>query len=102
MARDQQGLELKRRTTSAEACERAAGEYYGWRGDPLARSQKAVDTDRAFNLGSSAIASLFLLNGFRGDNPAVSKAIGAAEAAQSGASSREKRHLAAARAWAAG
>ena len=64
--------------------------------------QEAVDRDPAFTLGSSAIASLFLLNGFRGDSPAVTRALGAAEAAIGGASSRERRHLAAAKAWAAG
>src|ERR1700675_1234013 len=102
MVRDQQGLELTGTTASPQAFDRAASDYYGWRGDPIATLQEAVDNDPAFNLGSSAIASLFLLNGFRGDNPAVSKAVGAPEAAIAGASSREKRHLAAAQAWAAG
>ena len=102
MARDQQGLEIGGAPASAEALDRAVSDYYAWKGDPIAILQEAVDKDPAFNLGSSAIASLLLLNGFRGDNPAVIKAIGAAEAAQSGASSREKKHLAAAKAWAAG
>jgi tetratricopeptide (TPR) repeat protein len=102
MARDMQGLELTGTPASAEAFDLATTDYYAWKGDPIATLQQAVDDDPAFNLGSSAIASLFLLNGFRGDNPAVSKAIGAAEAAIGGASSREKRHLAAAKAWAAG
>src|SRR6202044_3410592 len=99
MARDQQGLEIGGAPASAEALDRAVSDYYAWKGDPIAILQEAVDKDPAFNLGSSAIASLFLLNGFRGDNPAVVSAIGAAEAAQSGASSREKKHLAAAKAW---
>jgi tetratricopeptide (TPR) repeat protein len=102
MARDQQGLEIAGAPASAEALDSAVSDYYAWKGDPIATLQQAVDKDPAFNLGSSAIASLFLLNGFRGDNPMVGNAIGAAEAAQSGASSRERRHLAAAKAWAAG
>jgi tetratricopeptide (TPR) repeat protein len=102
MARDLQGLELTGAQASAAALDLATSDYFAWKGDPIATLQQAVDDDPAFNLGASAIASLFLLNGFRGDNPAVTKAIGAAEAALKGASSREKRHLAAAKAWAAG
>jgi tetratricopeptide (TPR) repeat protein len=102
MARDQQGLDITGAPASAAALDRAVTDYYAWRGDPIAVLQEAVDNDPAFNLGASAIASLFLLNGFRGDNPAVSRAIRTAEAAIGGASSREKRHLEAAKAWAAG
>src|SRR5580658_3448492 len=102
MARDQQGLEIAGAPASAEALDSAVSDYYAWKGDPIATLQEAVDKDPAFNLGSSAIASLFLLNGFRGDNPAVTRAIAAAEAAQPGASSRERRHLEAAKAWASG
>jgi tetratricopeptide (TPR) repeat protein len=102
MARDQQGLDITGAPRSAAALDRAVTDYYAWKGDPIAVLQEAVDNDPAFNLGGSAIASLFLLNGFRGDNPTVSRAIGAAEAAIGGASSREKRHLEAAKAWAAG
>jgi tetratricopeptide (TPR) repeat protein len=102
MAKDLQGLDIAGAPASAAALDRAVTEYLAWKGDPIAVLQEAVDRDPAFTLGASAIASLFLLNGFRGDNPAVTRAIGAAEAAISGASSREKRHLAAAKAWAAG
>jgi tetratricopeptide (TPR) repeat protein len=102
MAKDIQGLEITGAPASAAALDSAVADYYAWRGDPIATLQEAVDKDPAFNLGASAIASLFLLNGFRGDNPAVTKAIAAAEAALSDATSREKRHLAAAKAWAAG
>jgi hypothetical protein len=102
MARDQQGLEIAGSAASAQALDRAILDYFAWKGDPIATLQEAVDNDPAFNLGSSAIASLYVLNGFRGDNPLVTQAIGAAEASISGASSREKRHLAAAKAWADG
>ncbi|MGA2794853.1 MAG: tetratricopeptide repeat protein [Roseiarcus sp.] len=102
MAKDQQGLDVAGAPASAAALDRAVTEYLAWKGDPIAVLQEAVGCDPAFTLGASAIASLLLLNGFRGDNPAVTTAIGAAEAAIPGASSREKRHLAAAKAWAAG
>ncbi|MGA2043510.1 MAG: tetratricopeptide repeat protein [Roseiarcus sp.] len=102
MARDQQGLDVSGAPASAEALDRAVTDYFAWKGDPIAILQEAVDADPAFTLGSSAIASLYLLNGFRGDNPAVTRALGAAEAGIAGASSRERRHLAAAKAWAAG
>jgi tetratricopeptide (TPR) repeat protein len=102
MAKDQQGLDVVGAPASVAALDRAIADYLAWRGDPIAVLQEAVARDPAFTLGASAIASLFLLNGFRSDNPAVTVAIDAAEAAMSGASSRERRHLAAAKAWAAG
>jgi len=102
MARDQQGLDVSGAPASVDALDRAVTEYYAWKGDPIGTLQAAVDADPAFNLGSSAIAALYALNGFRGDHPSVTTAIGAAEAAIAGASARERRHLAAAKAWAAG
>ncbi len=102
MAKDQQGLEVAGAPASVAALDRAVTEYLAWKGDPVAVLQEAIESDPAFTLGASAIASLFLLNGFRGDNPAVTRAIGAAEAAIGGASSRERRHRAAPKAWAAG
>jgi tetratricopeptide (TPR) repeat protein len=102
MAKDAQGLSLAGSPDSAAAFDRAVDDYYGWKGDPVGLLQGALDRDPAFTLGASAIASLYLLNGFRGDNPAVATALAAAEASIGGASSREKRHLDAANAWAAG
>lgn len=102
MAKDAQGLELAGSPDSITAFDRAVDDYYGWKGDPIGLLQGALDRDPAFTLGASAIASLYALNGFRGDNPAVTQALAAAEASIGGASSREKRHLDAARAWAAG
>ncbi|MGE3149104.1 MAG: tetratricopeptide repeat protein, partial [Pseudorhodoplanes sp.] len=61
----------------------------------------AVEKDEQFSLGHSAIASLYLLNGFRGDNPAVTSALDKAAAVKA-VTAREKRHLEAARAWAEG
>jgi hypothetical protein len=102
MARDQQGLDVTGSVDSAVALDQAVADYLAWKGDPIAILRDATAADGSFMLGHAAIASLFLLNGFRGDNPAVVSAIEAADAASGGATAREKRHLAATRAWAAG
>lgn len=102
MARDQQGLTLAGAPASAAAFDRAIADYYGLTGDPVGILKAAVERDPAFALGGVAIAALFMVGGFRGDAPEVTRAIGAAEAAIGGGSSREKRHLAAVKAWAAG
>jgi tetratricopeptide (TPR) repeat protein len=102
MAADQQGLPLAGSPASAEAFDRAVADYYGLTGDPVGVLKAAVERDPAFALGSAAIAGLFMVGGFRGDHPEVAGAIGAAEAAIGGASSRERRHLAAIAALAAG
>lgn len=102
MATDAQGLQVRATDESAAALDRAISDCFGWKGDPVAHLQDAVDRDPDFSLGSSAIASLFLLGGFRGDHPRVTVALAAAERASTGASSRERLHLSAARRLAAG
>lgn len=102
MPRDAQGLEVTGSAQTAEAFDQAVTDYYAWKGDPVAVLQDAADRDPAFTLGHSAIASLLVLNGFRGDHADVTKAIAAAEASIGGATVREQRHLVAAKAWAAG
>jgi tetratricopeptide (TPR) repeat protein len=102
MARDQQGLPLLGSTDSAAAFDRAIADYYGLTGDPVGVLKAAFARDPAFALGGVAIAALFMVGGFRGDHPEVAGALRSAEAAMGGASSREKRHLAAVQAWAAG
>jgi tetratricopeptide (TPR) repeat protein len=102
MTTDAQGLQVTASAEAAAAFDLAISDYFGWKGDPVARLQAAVDQDPGFSLGSSAIAALFLLGGFRGDHPRVVTALAAAERGRSGATSRETRHLAAARLLAAG
>jgi tetratricopeptide (TPR) repeat protein len=102
MAADAQGLPVTASNESAAALDRAISDYFGWKGDPVTGLQSAVDNDPDFGLGSSAIASLFLLGGFRGDHPCVITALAAAERASAGATAREVLHLAAAKALAAG
>ncbi len=102
MAKDQQGLPLAGASESAAAFDRAVADYWGLRGDPVGVLKAALAADPSFALGAVAIADLFLIGGFRGDHPEVTNAIAAADAAIGGASERERRHLAAAKAWAAG
>ncbi|WP_168790541.1 tetratricopeptide repeat protein [Paraburkholderia aromaticivorans] len=102
MAIDAQGLPVTASDESVVALDRAISDCFGWKGDPVARLQDAVDQDPDFGLASSAIASLFLLGGFRGDYPRVTTALDSAEQASAGATPREIRHLAAARTLAAG
>jgi hypothetical protein len=102
MPADSQGLAVTGNATSVAALDRAVSDYYAWKGDPVALLYTATGQDPAFTLGHSAIASLLALNGFRGDNPAVTDAIAKAETAIGGATARERQHLAAAKAWAAG
>ncbi len=101
MAKDQQGLTLAGSLASAEAFDRALADYYGLTGDPVGALKPALARDPAFVLGGVAIAMLYMVGGFRGDHPEVAGALRAAEAA-GGGSDRERRHLAAAKAWAEG
>ncbi len=102
MAKDQQGLPLAGAPESAAAFDRAVADYWGLTGDPVGALKGALAADPSFALGAIAIADLFLIGGFRGDHAEVTKALAAAEAAIGAASERERRHLAAAKAWASG
>ena len=102
MAKDQQGLTITGSPQSAEAFDRAVADYFGLTGDPVGILKQAVANDASFALGGVAIAGLFMIGGFRGDHPEVTKAIAGAESGMRGASSRERLHLAAVRAWSEG
>jgi len=102
MAKDQQGLTLAGVKASAEAFDRAVADYYALSGDPVGVLKQALAADPGFALGGAAIAGLFMIGGFRGDHPEVVAGFRAAEAAIDGASARERLHLAAVKAWAAG
>src|SRR5580658_6416153 len=102
MAKDQQGLTLAGSPESAAAFDRAIADYYGLTGDPVGILRQALAHDPDFALGGAAIAALYMIGGFRGDHPEAVHALGAAEAAIGGASERERRHIAAATAWAEG
>jgi len=102
MARDQQGLTLAGSSDSAAAFDRAIADYYGLTGDPVGILKQALARDPDFALGAVAIAALYMIGGFRGDHAEVAKAFAAAEPAMRRASERERRHFAAAKAWAEG
>src|SRR5579871_1820102 len=102
MARDQQGLPLSATQKSAEAFDAAVADYWGVTGDPVGILKAALAEDPGFMLGAVAIAALFLVGGFRGDDPEVMSAIRVAEAAAPQATERERLHLAAVTAWAGG
>ena len=102
MARDQLGLPLTGSDDSARAYDRALSDYWALTGDPVGALKGALANDQNFALGATAVAGFFLIGGLRGDHPEVLGAIHAAERGISGASSREKLHLAAVRAWADG
>jgi tetratricopeptide (TPR) repeat protein len=102
MTRDQQGLTLAGAKPSAEAFDHAVADYYALSGDPVGVLKQALAADPGFALGGVAIAGLFMIGGFRGDHPEVAAGLRSAEAAIGGASARERLHLAAVKAWAAG
>jgi tetratricopeptide (TPR) repeat protein len=102
MAKDQQGLTLAGSTESAAAFDRAIADYYGLTGDPVGILKQALASDPEFALGGVGIAALYMIGGFRGDHPEVVNALRAAERTILRASERERRHLAAAAAWAEG
>jgi tetratricopeptide (TPR) repeat protein len=102
MAKDQQGLTLAGSRDSAAAFDRAVADYYGLTGDPVGVLKQALASDPEFALGGVAIAALYVIGGFRGDHPEVVNALGTAERAIRGASERERRLLAATKAWAEG
>ncbi len=102
MAKDQQGLTLAGSSASAGAFDRAVADYYALGGDPVGALKQALAGDPEFALAGVAIAGLFMIGGFRGDHSEVVNGLHAAEAAIGKASRREKLHLAAVKAWAAG
>jgi tetratricopeptide (TPR) repeat protein len=102
MAKDQQGLALAGAPESAAAFDRAVADYYGLTGDPVGVLKAALGRDPGFALGGIAIGALYMIGGFRRDHPEVMSALSAAEAAVGSASERERRHLAAAKAWGRG
>ena len=102
MAKDQQGLTLAGSSASAVAFDRAVADYYALGGDPVGALKRALAGDAEFVLGGVAIAGLCMIGGFRGDHPEVVAGLKAAEAGIGKASRREKLHLAAVKAWAAG
>lgn len=102
MATDVQGLAVTASSESVDALNRAVSDYYAWKGDPVALLMDAAKADPKFSLGFSASASLLLLSGFTRGHAMVVEALEGAERALGEANLRERKHLEAAKAWAAG
>jgi tetratricopeptide (TPR) repeat protein len=102
MSKDAQGLEITGSLACAEAYDRSMADYWGLTGDPVGPLKSAVEADPGFALGAVAIATLFMVGGFRGDHPEVANALAHARKAISATTRREQKHLAAAEAWAEG
>jgi len=80
----------------------AVQEYLGLIGDPVATLGAAVSANPEFILGHTTIAALNCLGGVPGDAAPVREALAAANALAAGADARERLHISAANAWAAG
>jgi tetratricopeptide (TPR) repeat protein len=101
-SRDQQDLRVTATPAAVAMLDRAVADYYGWTGDPVALMYAAVEEDSAFALGHAVLASLYALNGMPGGSEPVQDSLRKAEAAIAGTSTREQRHLAAAKALSRG
>jgi tetratricopeptide (TPR) repeat protein len=80
----------------------AVDQYLGWHGDPIASLNAALDADPGFLLAYTTIAALNALGGVKGTEEPIQSPLRAAEALSSGAGTREKLHLQAAKHWAVG
>lgn len=100
MTTDAQGLALSAGEETAPLLDQAIYDYLAWRGDPVGTLATATEADPGFALGHAAIASLMLLGGVPGSNGDVQARLEAAAALP--ANARERAHLAAADAFAAG
>ena len=100
MAKDQQGLalagapEFGRRVRSRDRRLLWADRRSRWRPQICAWPATAI-----LRWAASRLRRSTMIGGFRGDHPEVMSALRAAEAAVGSASERERRHLAAAKAW---
>ncbi len=103
MQRDRRGLVLS--TDNAEAArlfDRATAEYLEYRKTTLATVSEAADADPEFCLAHCFIGYLFMLYGSHAVDGKVDAALARAERLAPLATERERRHVAALRAWRAG
>lgn len=103
MQRDRRGLDLS--TDNAEAArlfDRATAEYLEYRKTTLATVSEAADADPEFCLAHCFVGYLFMLYGSHAVDGRVDAALARAERLAPLATERERRHVAALRAWRAG
>src|SRR5690348_4890050 len=103
MLQDGQGLTLS--TSSAEAAaglEQALGAYVGYRADATQHLARSLAADAEFGLAHCLAGYFAMLPYKRASLPAASDAARGARASMTGATARERAHLAALEAWIAG
>lgn len=97
---DSRQLEVSSRDTrSMERFEAALELFHGYYGDPLALIDHALAEDPEFVMGHALRAALFVTAGDGAVMPLLRSAVEAGEALHGVANERERRHIAAARAW---
>lgn len=101
--KDCRGLALSTGSrTSLDRFETALELFHGYYGDPLAMVDKALADDPAFVMGHALRAGLLLTAADASAAPLLAESVRAAEKVSAHANERERRHIAAARAWADG
>jgi tetratricopeptide (TPR) repeat protein len=86
-------------TRSLEGAEAALELFHGYYGDPLAAVDKVLVEDPAFVFGHVLRANMLVLASDKCVLPMLRASVLAAEALHGTANDRERRHIAAARAW---
>lgn len=88
-----------RNARSVEQYETALRLLNGYYGDPLAIIDAALATDPEFAMGHALRAALMVTSGDGAAEPMLRQSVEAGEALHGRANDRERRHIAAARAW---
>ncbi|WP_042885726.1 tetratricopeptide repeat protein [Cupriavidus necator] len=86
-------------TNSLERFEAALELLHGYYGDPLTVIDHALDEDPAFVMGHVMRAGMMITAGDGTVEPMLRQSVEAGEALSASANERERRHIAAARAW---
>ncbi|GJG98663.1 tetratricopeptide repeat protein [Cupriavidus pauculus] len=84
---------------SIELYEAALHLLNGYYGDPLAAIDAALDSDPGFAMGHALRAALMVTSGDGTAEPLLRQSVEAGEALHAQSNDRERRHIAAARAW---
>ena len=100
MLRDRRGLTVSTRSRAAlEACERAIESLNGLCGNPVGAADEALAADPTCVLAANVKAAAVIMSADRPLEGLLREAVELGERHASGATERERQHLAAARAW---
>ena len=88
---DQQGLACTASAAAVDALNAAISDYFGWTGDPIKQLSQAAQYDPQCALAHTSLATIYMLNGVRGDAPEVTAAIACASKLSGGISEREQK-----------